>query len=52
PRPVLPALSAHLHGDGQPTLHTLLFGPPPRDDAALVSLADRLDALEREVRRS
>ncbi|MDX2597687.1 DUF4350 domain-containing protein [Streptomyces sp. WI03-4A] len=47
---LLPALSAHLHGDGQ-ALHTLLFGPPPGDDAALVSLTDQLDALEREVRR-
>lgn len=51
PEALLPALSAHLHSDGQ-TLPTLLFGPPPRDDAALVSLADQLDALEREVRRS
>ncbi|MFF4349017.1 DUF4350 domain-containing protein [Streptomyces sp. NPDC001530] len=51
PEALLPALSAHLQGDGQ-ALHTLLFGPPPRDDAALVSLADQLDALEREVRRS
>jgi hypothetical protein len=50
PEALLPALSAHLHGDG-PTLHTLLFGPPPRDDAALIALTDRLDALEREVRR-
>ncbi|WP_328976772.1 DUF4350 domain-containing protein [Streptomyces canus] len=52
PEALLPALSAHLHrdGDGQP-LHSLLFGPPPGDDAALVSLADQLDALEREVRR-
>ncbi|MEU9737537.1 DUF4350 domain-containing protein [Streptomyces sp. NPDC048002] len=50
PEALLPALSAHLHGDGQ-SLHALLFGPPPRDDAALVSLADQLDALEREVRR-
>ncbi|GHD89245.1 DUF4350 domain-containing protein [Streptomyces naganishii] len=50
PEALLPALSAHLHGDGQ-SLHDLLFGPPPGDDAALVSLADRLDALEREVRR-
>ncbi|QOV37950.1 DUF4350 domain-containing protein [Streptomyces ferrugineus] len=52
PEALLPALSAHLHnhGDGQ-TLHTLLFGPPPSDDAALISLADQLDALEREVRR-
>ncbi|EFF91368.1 secreted protein [Streptomyces sp. e14] len=50
PETLLPALSAHLDGDAQP-LHDLLFGPPPGDDAALVSLADRLDALEREVRR-
>ncbi|MFF7645860.1 DUF4350 domain-containing protein [Streptomyces canus] len=53
PEALLAALSAHLHsdGDGQ-SLHSLLFGPPPRDDAALISLADQLDALEREVRRS
>ncbi|PWJ07120.1 DUF4350 domain-containing protein [Streptomyces sp. NWU49] len=50
PEALLPALSAHLQGDGQ-SLHALLFGPPSDDDAALVSLADRLDALEREVRR-
>ncbi|MFF4764680.1 DUF4350 domain-containing protein [Streptomyces sp. NPDC001292] len=49
PEALLPALSAHLHGEGR-SLHDLLFGPPPGDDAALVSLADRLDALEREVR--
>jgi hypothetical protein len=29
----------------------LLYGAPPAGDAALVSLADALDALEREVRR-
>ncbi|MFF3344806.1 DUF4350 domain-containing protein [Streptomyces sp. NPDC002779] len=50
PEALLPALSAHLRGDGQP-LHNLLFGPPPGDDAALISLADQLDALESEVRR-
>ncbi|MDT0615975.1 DUF4350 domain-containing protein [Streptomyces lancefieldiae] len=50
PETLLPALAAHLHGDGQ-SLHTLLFGPPPSDDAALIALADQLDALEREVRR-
>ncbi|GCB48815.1 DUF4350 domain-containing protein [Streptomyces sp. NL15-2K] len=52
PEALLPALSAHLHshGDGQ-GLQTLLYGPPPGDDAALISLADQLDALEREVRR-
>ncbi|MGW0821584.1 DUF4350 domain-containing protein [Streptomyces sp. NPDC002845] len=51
PEALLTALSTHLHGDGQ-SLHSLLFGPPPSDDAALTSLADQLDALEREVRRS
>ncbi|MER6422830.1 DUF4350 domain-containing protein [Streptomyces sp. NPDC001137] len=50
PEALLPALSAHLHGDGQ-TLNSLLFGPPPADDTALIALADQLDALEREVRR-
>ncbi|MER6530941.1 DUF4350 domain-containing protein [Streptomyces sp. NPDC001508] len=50
PEALLPALSAHLHGDGQ-ALHSLLFGPPPADDTALITLTDRLDALEREVRR-
>jgi hypothetical protein len=50
PEALIPALSAHLNGDGQP-LHTLLFGPPPGDDTALIALADRLDALESEVRR-
>ena len=29
----------------------LLYGPPPHDDAALVRLADALDALDEEVRR-
>ncbi|MEU1007755.1 DUF4350 domain-containing protein [Streptomyces sp. NPDC005890] len=51
PEALLLALSAHLSGDGQ-TLHSLLFGPPPGDDAALIALTDQLDALEREVRRS
>lgn len=51
PEALLPALSAHLDGDGQ-VLHTLLFGPPPHDDAALIALTDQLDALAREVRHS
>ncbi|MER6030539.1 DUF4350 domain-containing protein [Streptomyces sp. NPDC001851] len=51
PEALLPALSAHLSGDGQ-ALQSLLFGPPPADDAALIALTDQLDALEREVRRS
>ena len=51
PEVLLPALSARLHATG-PRPATLLFGPPPRDDAALVQLADHLDALEREVRVS
>ncbi|MFJ4789073.1 DUF4350 domain-containing protein [Streptomyces sp. NPDC088794] len=51
PETLLPALSAHLHGDGRTTLQSLLFGPPPSDDTALIALADQLDALEREVRR-
>ncbi|MDF3302862.1 DUF4350 domain-containing protein [Streptomyces tropicalis] len=51
PETLLPALSARLHDRGQP-LHDLLFGPPPGDDAALVSLAGQLDVLEREVRGS
>lgn len=51
PEVLLPAVSARVtttHGD----LHTLLFGPAPADDAALVLLTDQLDALEREVRTS
>ncbi|MFI1506582.1 DUF4350 domain-containing protein [Streptomyces sp. NPDC020597] len=50
PEALVPALTAHLHGNGQ-ALHSLLFGPSPGDDAALIALADQLDALEREVRR-
>jgi hypothetical protein len=51
PEALLPALSARLHGNGQSSPQSLLFGPPPRDDADLIRLADQLDALEREVRR-
>ncbi|MFD8940092.1 DUF4350 domain-containing protein [Streptomyces sp. NPDC059578] len=54
PESLLPALSARTDRTGPtaPDLHTLLFGPPPGDDAALLTLADQLDALEREVRTS
>lgn len=51
PEALLPAVSAHLR-DGDRDLRTLLFGPAPADDAALIRLADQLDALEREVRTS
>ncbi|MFF5408012.1 DUF4350 domain-containing protein [Streptomyces misionensis] len=51
PEALLPALSARLTGEGQ-DLRSLLFGPPPGDDTALIALTDQLDALEREVRRS
>jgi len=46
---VVGALSAR-SGSGPAQIEAMLFGPPPRDDGALVALADRLDALEREVR--
>lgn len=52
PEALLPALSACLPDSGEQGLHSLLFGAPARDDAALIALTDRLDALEREVRRS
>ncbi|MDI3421671.1 DUF4350 domain-containing protein [Streptomyces luteolus] len=51
PESLLPAVSARLP-DTSRDLRTLLFGPPPPDDTALITLADRLDALEREVRTS
>ncbi|MEV2255416.1 DUF4350 domain-containing protein [Streptomyces sp. NPDC050147] len=51
PETLLPALSARLRTPGQ-DLPPLLFGPPPANDAALITLADQLDALEREVRTS
>ncbi|MFD9425934.1 MULTISPECIES: DUF4350 domain-containing protein [unclassified Streptomyces] len=51
PAVLLPALSARLTTAGDDR-NTLLFGPVPTDDAALVLLAAQLDALEREVRTS
>ncbi|MFG2880613.1 DUF4350 domain-containing protein [Streptomyces sp. NPDC048337] len=54
PPSLVPAVSAHLTGGPArtPDVTTLLFGPTPSDDAALVALSDHLDALEREVRTS
>ncbi|WOX24053.1 DUF4350 domain-containing protein [Streptomyces solicathayae] len=51
PDSLLPAVSARL-SDGAHDAGDLLFGPAPTDDAALIRLADQLDALEREVRTS
>ncbi|MFE0102724.1 DUF4350 domain-containing protein [Streptomyces sp. NPDC059009] len=51
PETLIPALTSRLPSPGH-DLHALLFGPPPGNDAALISLADQLDALEREVRHS
>jgi hypothetical protein len=66
PEALLPALAARLHTPESPSprhspgspqareqhLRTLLFGPPPRDDTALIALAEHLDDLEGEVRHS
>ncbi|MFD7319258.1 DUF4350 domain-containing protein [Streptomyces sp. NPDC059883] len=51
PDVLIPAVFARLP-DTTLDPRTLLFGPAPADDAALVRLADQLDALEREVRTS
>ncbi|MFK8910992.1 DUF4350 domain-containing protein [Streptomyces sp. YS-3] len=51
PELLVPAVSARIPS-AERDLHVLLFGPAPADDAALVRLADELDALEREVRTS
>ena len=37
-------------GRGQARLREVLFGPAPRDDAALVALGRDIDAVEEEVR--
>ena len=48
------AVEAIASRSGRPAAHVagLLYGAAPADDSALVRLADDLDALEREVRRS
>ncbi|GGZ76318.1 hypothetical protein GCM10010371_40200 [Streptomyces subrutilus] len=61
PATLVPAVSARLTPAPEPQqrpeprprdVNALLFGTTPSDDAALVALADHLDALEREVRTS
>ncbi|WP_432064331.1 DUF4350 domain-containing protein [Streptomyces sp. C10-9-1] len=52
PDVLVPAVAARLSRDAGRDPHALLFGPAPADDAALIRLADQLDALEREVRTS
>ncbi len=49
PAEVISAVSAR-SGSAEPLVAAMLFGPAPTDDAALVALADDLDALERKVR--
>lgn len=48
---LIPAVHAHLASapDAGTELHTLLFGPAPADDRALVRLADQLDELESSI---
>ncbi|HEX5567716.1 MAG TPA: DUF4350 domain-containing protein, partial [Streptomyces sp.] len=48
PEILCPAIATHIGGDSA-DLHTLLFGPAPADDDALVRLADELDLLERRI---
>jgi hypothetical protein len=56
PRDTAPAVVAEAAArrTGRPSaaVRELLAGPPPADDAALVRLADALDALRQEVRRA
>ncbi|MFF4607982.1 DUF4350 domain-containing protein [Streptomyces sp. NPDC001339] len=51
PDALLPAVHAHLNSapDAGTDLRTLLFGPAPADDRALVHLADQLDLLESSI---
>ncbi len=51
PAALVQAISAQCNIHPQAVAHTL-FGPPPDDDAALVSLARELDNIERQVARS
>ncbi|MBI1757687.1 MAG: DUF4350 domain-containing protein [Actinobacteria bacterium] len=52
PRPeAVVAAVARRAGQPEPVVATLLYGPPPVDDAALVRLADALDGLERAALR-
>ncbi|RJK95402.1 DUF4350 domain-containing protein [Vallicoccus soli] len=51
PDAVVAAVAAR-SGRPEAGVRDLLYGAPPAGDAALVSLADALDALEREVRRT
>ena len=40
-------------GGGEPrAVHEALFGPPPHSDDQLVQLANTLDTIERQVRRT
>jgi hypothetical protein len=48
----LTATVAARTGRQQDAVTSLLYGPPPESDAALVTLASDLDTLEREVRQS
>jgi hypothetical protein len=50
PQARVPAVAARSGWSGA-DVTALLYGAAPADDAALVQLADRLDALEKEVRR-
>ncbi|MFE4265329.1 DUF4350 domain-containing protein [Streptomyces sp. NPDC056883] len=52
PASLVPAVAARLTAGPPHDPATLLFGTTPTTDAALIALADHLDALEREVRTS
>lgn len=52
PASLVPAVAARLTAGPPQDPDGLLFGTAPTTDAALIALADHLDALEREVRTS